>query len=41
MRRNFAIMHLPSRLATADVVHLLRLQRPSWMLLHSLLPLIK
>jgi hypothetical protein len=33
MRLSFAVMHLSGGLATANVIHLLRFQRSSWMLL--------
>ena len=39
MRRNFAVLARARRTAMADVIHLLRLQRTSWMVLHGLLPL--
>jgi len=29
VRRNLAVAHLPGRLAAADIIYLLRFQRPS------------
>ena len=41
VRRRFAILLLASRLAAADVIYLLRLQRTSWVILHRALLLRK
>ena len=41
MWMNFLVMHGTGRLSLADVLHLLRLQRPPRMRLHRVFPLIE
>jgi hypothetical protein len=41
VRWHFAVLLLASRLAAADIIYLLRLQRTPWMFLHSALLLRK